>query len=172
MLPVKFIAIAMFAVCVAGSTAQAQAPTAAQDVQKLFIEGDIVRGNTPMGATGPICVLTSQFKRGENVVFRIRVRNPQGKILDDKGVKRIVVQLADGRELPVRYGGHPPRTPTDFFFTAAWMIPADYPTGSLGYSITATDLDGNSVKWEPLREFRSWPAVIAGTVEYRKEAVQ
>src|SRR5258705_13876625 len=95
---------------VAGGSAQAQ------DVQRVFIEGDIVRGNTPMGATGPICVLTSQFKRGENVVFRIRVRNPQGKILDDKGVKRIVVQLAAGRELPVRYGGHPPRTPTDFFF--------------------------------------------------------
>ena len=44
-----------------------------------------------------------------------------------------------------------------------------FPTGSLGYSVTATDLDGNSVKWEPFREFRSWPAVIAGTVQYVKE---
>ena len=89
-----------------------------------------------------------------------------------KGLKGIVVELADGRKLPARYGGHPPRTPTDFFWTSAWMIPQDYPTGSLGYSITATDLDGNSVKWEPLREFRSWPAVIAGTVEYVKQPPQ
>jgi len=81
--------------CVAvGSAAQAQ------DIQKLFIEGDIVRGNTPLGATGPICVLTSQFKRGENVVFRIRVRNVQGKPLDTAGIKSIEVELADGRKLP------------------------------------------------------------------------
>src|SRR5215475_9860399 len=124
---VKIIAAASFAAVVSCACAQAQ------EIQKLFVEGDIVRGNTPLGATGPICVLTSQFKRGENVVFRIRVRNPQGKILDEKGISGIVVQLADGRQLRARYGGHPPRNPTDFFFTAAWMIPADYPTGSLGY---------------------------------------
>ena len=47
-----------------------------------------------------------------------------------------------------------------------------YPTGSLGYSITATDMEGNTVKWEPLREFRSWPTVIAGTVEYVKQPPQ
>src|SRR5215471_4422094 len=45
---------------------------AAQEAQKLFIEGDIVRGNTPAGITGPVCVLANQFKRKENVVFRIR----------------------------------------------------------------------------------------------------
>ena len=32
-------------------------------MQKLFVEGDIVRGNTPDGATGPICVLANQFLR-------------------------------------------------------------------------------------------------------------
>ena len=164
----KFSVVAASVVAIVSSVAMAQA----QDVQKLFIEGDIVRGNTPLGATGPICVLASQFKRGENVVFRIRVRNSQGKPLDEKSLKSIVVELADGRKLPSRYGGHPPRTPTDFFWTSAWMIPQDYPTGSLGYSITATDMDGNSVKWEPLREFRSWPAVIAGTVEYVKQPPQ
>ena len=161
-----------FAVAVSVAALVAHAPAQAQDIQKLFVEGDIVRGNTPLGATGPICVLTSQFKRGENVVFRIRVRNPQGKPLDAAGIKSIEVELADGRKLPTRYGGHPPRQPTDFFFTAAWMIPENYPTGSLGYTITATDMEGNTVKWEPLREFRSWPAVIAGTVEYVKQAQQ
>jgi hypothetical protein len=160
------------AVAVSLAALIAHVPAQAQDNQKLFVEGDIVRGNTPLGATGPICVLTSQFKRGENVVFRIRVRNPQGKPLDTAGIKSIEVELADGRKLPTRYGGHPPRQPTDFFWTAAWMIPENYPTGSLGYSITATDMDGNTVKWEPLREFRSWPTVIAGTVEYVKQAQQ
>src|SRR3954471_23958876 len=61
-------AVAIFAAAAAfAPAAQAQQPL------KLFPEGDIVRGNSPLGATGPICVLNSQFKRGENVVFRIRV---------------------------------------------------------------------------------------------------
>src|SRR6266481_6845553 len=63
--------------------------SAAQEAQKLFIEGDIVRGNTPAGITGPVCVLANQFKRKENVVFRIRVRNAAGTPLDDKNIRGI-----------------------------------------------------------------------------------
>jgi hypothetical protein len=142
----------------------------AQEPQKLFIEGDIVRGNTPLGATGPICVLTSQFKRGENVVFRIRVRNTFGQILDDKGIRSITVELADGQKFNTRYGGHPPREPTDFFWTAAWMIPKEFPTGTLGYKVTATDIHGNTQTWEPLREFRSWVVILPAVAEYTRPA--
>ena len=142
----------------------------AQEAQKLFLDGDLVRGNTALGATGPICVLNSQFKRGENVVFRVRVRTVTGQLLDDKGIKGITVELTDGRKLQARYGGHPPRTPTDFFWTAAWMVPADYPTGTLGYKVTATDMQGNTQSWEPMKEYRSWVVIIPGTVEYTKQA--
>src|SRR5437870_10903883 len=93
-------------------------PAQAQQPQKLFLEGDIVRGNTALGATGPICVLNSQFKRGENVVFRMRVRTPTGQFLDEKGIKSITVELTDGQKFNARFGGHPPRQPTDFFWTA------------------------------------------------------
>ncbi len=64
---------------------------------RLFIEGDIVRGNTPSGNTGPVCVLANQFKRKENVIFRIRVRNAMGQPLDDKGLKSLVVELSNGK---------------------------------------------------------------------------
>ena len=147
-------------------------PAQAQQAQKLFIDGDIVRGNTAMGATGPICVLNSQFKRGENVVFRMRVRTVNGELLDEKGVKSITVELTDGRKLNARYGGHPPRSPTDFFWTAAWMIPEGFPTGTLGYKVTATDMHGNSQTWEPMREYRSWVVIIPGTVEYVRQPPQ
>src|ERR1700739_558227 len=60
--------------------------SAAQEAQRLFIEGDIVRGNTPAGITGPVCVLANQFKRKENVVFRIRVRDIAGTPLDGKAL--------------------------------------------------------------------------------------
>jgi hypothetical protein len=166
-LPMTRISTVVLSVALLGFAVSAQA----QD-RKLFVEGDIVRGNTAMGATGPICVLNSQFKRGENVVFRVRARNAKGEPLDDKGLKSMVVELADGRKLTGRYGGHPPRTPTDFFWTAAWMIPEGYPTGTLGYKVTITDMEGNSQTWEPLKEYRSWPSVIPGTVTYVKEPPQ
>jgi hypothetical protein len=161
------LSVAQLSVALLAFAASAQA----QD-RKLFVEGDIVRGNTAMGATGPICVLNSQFKRGENVVFRVRARNLKGEPLDDKAIKSMTVELSDGRKLPGRYGGHPPRTPTDFFWTAAWMIPEGYPTGTLGYKVTITDMEGNSQTWEPLKEYRSWPSVISGAVTYEKQPPQ
>src|SRR6202795_5020158 len=82
--------------------------SAAQEAQKMFIEGDIVRGNTPNGNTGPVCVLANQFKRRENVIFRIRVRNIAGEPLDDKALKSLVVELADGKTFKADYLPRPP----------------------------------------------------------------
>jgi hypothetical protein len=97
----------------------AQAPLApaaqAQQPQSVFIEGDMVRGNTGKGQTGPTCVLNNQFKHNENAVFRVRVRDITGKPLDDKGIKGVVIELSDGQKLPMRYGGHPPRNSVDYF---------------------------------------------------------
>jgi hypothetical protein len=145
------------------------APAAfAQQPLKLFPEGDMVRGNSPLGATGPICVLNSQFKRGENVVFRIRVRNVMGQFLDQKGIKSITVELSDGQKFNARYGGHPPRAPEDFFWTAAWMIPKDFPTGTFGYKVTVTDMEGNTQVWEPIKESRGWVVILPQIAEYTK----
>jgi hypothetical protein len=116
---------------------------AAQEQQKLFIEGDIVRGNTPSGNTGPVCVLANQFKRKENVIFRIRVRNAMGQPLDDKGLKSLVVELSDGKKIPAEYRARPPVAvrarlgltgPIDYFWSSAWLSrrttrPGRSPTG-------------------------------------------
>jgi hypothetical protein len=150
---------------------------AAQEAQKLFIEGDIVRGNTPNGITGPVCVLANQFKRKENVVFRIRVRNTAGQPLDDKNIKSLVVELSDGKTYPAEYRARPPvavrarlglTAPIDYFWSAAWLIPQDYPTGSLSYRVVATDMQGNTQEWVPMKDLRSLPAVVPGDVEYTK----
>jgi len=151
--------------------------SAAQEAQKLFIEGDIVRGNTSSGITGPVCVLANQFKRKENVVFRIRVRNVAGQPLDDKNIKSIVVELSDGQKFPASYRSRPPANvrarfglsePTDYFWSAAWLIPQDYPTGSLSYQVVATDMQGNTQSWTPFKDPRSQPLVMPGEVEYTK----
>src|SRR5437016_14166777 len=104
---VKLTAVALFVIMLGFASA-----ADAQQAQKLFIDGDIVRGNTAMGATGPICVLNSQFKRGQNAVFRMRVRTVNGELLDEKGTKGLTVELTHGRQLNPRYGAHPPRSPT------------------------------------------------------------
>ena len=70
--------------------------------QNLFLDSDIVRGNQP-GAPGPICVLNSQFKHLEKLVFRFRVHDPDGKLLDDKGVKSLVVEFPDVPTKPPTY---------------------------------------------------------------------
>src|SRR5258708_4810228 len=90
----------------------------AQQPQSIFLEGDMVRGNTGKGQTGPTCVLNSQFKHNENAVFRVRVRDITGKPLDDKGIRGVVIELSDGQKLPMRYGGHPPRGGIDYFWAA------------------------------------------------------
>src|SRR5258708_16838985 len=151
--------------------------SAAQEAQKLFIEGDIVRGNTPAGITGPVCVLANQFKRKESVVFRIRVRSVAGEPLDDKSLKGITVELSDGQKFPASYRPRPPanvRTafglyaPLDYFWSAAWLIPQDYPTGSLSYRVVATDIQGNTQSWTPFRDPRSLPIGMPGDVEFTK----
>ena len=152
-------------------------PSSAQEAQKLFIEGDIVRGNTPNGITGPVCVLANQFKRKENVIFRIRVLNAMGQPLDDKALKTLTVELSDGQKIPASYRARPPRNimaslgisePLDYFWSSAWLIPENYPTGSLSYRVVATDNQGNTQTWTPFRDPRSLPFVLPATAEYMK----
>jgi hypothetical protein len=166
--------------CVAGwalAVASLAGPSAAQDAQKLFIEGDIVRGNTPAGITGPVCVLANQFKRKEKIVFRIRVRDIAGAPLDDKTLKGIVVELSDGQKFAADYRARPPVSvrktlglsePLDYFWSAVWLIPEDYPTGTLSYKVVATDMQGNTQSWTPFKDPRSLPTVMAGDVEYMR----
>ena len=86
----------------------AMAPAAfGQAAPGLFFEGDMVRGPIE-GSSLAGCVLSSQFKRNEPVVWRIRVLDARtGQSVDSKGLKSLVVVLPDGSSFPARYGPHP-----------------------------------------------------------------
>jgi hypothetical protein len=160
----KFLSAAAIAVSILGcvSTAQAQAP-------KFFFEGDIVRGAQP-GAPGPLCALNNQFKHMEKVVFRVRVLDRDGKSLDDKGLKSLVIELPDGQKIVGRFGPHTPPhigPTTDHYWTAAWIVPDDYPTGTFAYKVVATDTAGVSQSWEPFKLKASQFTVIAGAIELK-----
>jgi hypothetical protein len=135
--------------------------------QGLFVEGDMVRG-AQEGAPGPVCVLTNQFQHLEKVVFRFRVRDRDGNLLDNKGLKSLVVELPNGEKLPGYYGGHPPASPTDYFWVVAWIIPAGYPSGTFAYRATATDMQGHTQSWEPLKRVTSQFQVMPGEIAFKK----
>ena len=129
----------------------------------MVIQSDTVRG-VLQGMTAPGCVLNNQFKHKEEIVFRIRVIDTKtGKPMDKDQLKSLVVELPDGQKFPAHYGKHPPPPldPVDYFWTFGWTIPANYPTGSFGYKVIATDKHGHTATFEPFKSKQSQLTVAA-----------
>ena len=129
--------------------------------QALMVDSNTVISAT--GVTNPqdICVVSSRFQQGEGVVFRIKVYDPAtGQAMDDKALNSVAVTLKDGQTFSAKYGGHPGQPgvqPTDYFWSTAWAIPKDYPTGSVPYQVTATSKDGRTGKFA---EFNVVPSLL------------
>jgi hypothetical protein len=142
------------------TTTEASAPDAA-----LAVAADVVWGplNIPADqAATQICVLGNRFPRNSEIVWRARVTDPVtgDPITDETGA--VEVQLSDGQVLEMRYGPHPPDTPTDFFWTTSFDIPEDYPTGTLGYEIVASSNEGQSGTFT---QFQVAPSLLTITDE-------
>jgi hypothetical protein len=161
----KIISISAFALAAAMLTPAGSAQAQQQVRKLLFFEGDIVRHAMP-GQAGPFCVLANQFRRREAVAFRIRVLAPSGDVADDRALRSVVVELGDGQKIPAHFGSH--GTPaTDYFWSLHWVIPPDYPTGSLGYKVVATMNDGAVVEWKPFNRATTALMVMPGEPETR-----
>jgi hypothetical protein len=109
--------------------------------------GDTVSGplNIPEAEMGgAVCVQQSRFARNSEIVWRARVLDGAGAQLGDGDLESVEVRLADGQTFDMRYGPHPRDNATDEFWTAAFDVPADYPTGTLNYEIVATATDGTT----------------------------
>jgi len=151
--------ISISALAIAAATL-APAAGAQAEAKKLFFEGDIVRHALPNQA-GPFCVLVNQFKRNEAVAFRIRILQPSGDVADDKVLKNVVVELGNGQKLPAAFKPHG-NPPTDHFWSLFWTIPAEYPTGTVGYKVIATLNDGSVEEWKPFNRATTQLMVVAG----------
>ncbi len=105
--------------------------------QALILQTDTVVSSQGVKNPADICIQSSRFPRGEGVVWRVKVYDPvTGQPMDDKALDSIVVSLKDGQTFKAVYGGHPGQPgvpPTDYFWSVAWAIPANYPTGSVPY---------------------------------------
>jgi hypothetical protein len=127
----------------------------------MVIQSDTVRG-VLQGMTAPGCVLNNQFKHKEEIIFRIRVIDTKtGKSMDKDQLKSLMIELPDGQKFPAHYGMHPPQQPVEYFWTYGWVIPANYPTGSFGYKVVATDKHGHTATFEPFKSAPSQLTVMA-----------
>lgn len=160
---VMLVAMAVTLVaCGSGSAASSatKAPTASA---KLIIMSDIVEGSKNVPKTQAAqrsCVLTSRFPRNGEMVFRARIYDPAtGDMMDGSAMKSVQVQLANGVTVTMKYGKHPKTPPQEGYWTGSWLIPKDQATGTLNYTIVATDTQGRTGEFKPFGVQASLPTI-------------
>ncbi len=162
------LGVGLLVILAAGCTATAggNASTAQPAAGMMTIHADTVYGSKnvpPDKAKTQTCVLASRFPHNAEIVWRARVMDPStGKGLDDKALTKVEVKLGDGQTLPMHYAAHPKDNPVDYFWSASFDIPADYPTGTLDYEIVATDQNGATASFKP---FPVAPSLVTVTDE-------
>lgn len=162
-LKLSAMAVALAAVgCQPAPAPTKEAAPAAAGASKLFIAADMVWGskNLPADQRFRSCNLTSRFPRNAEMVWRIRVSDPvSGELLGKEALSKVEVKLSNGQLLTAQFGPHPKDPPNETFWTTSWVIPKDHPTGTLEYSITATDAKGRTGDWKPFITRTSLPTV-------------
>jgi hypothetical protein len=132
---------------------------------QLIVFGDMVQGgkNIPEDQSAErTCVLTNRFPRNAEIVWRVRVVDPAtSQAMDDTMLDTVEVQLSDGQTFEMEYGAHPPppRPARDSYWTVPWTVPADYPTGTLSYTVIATDPQGRIGEFKPFDIPSSLPTI-------------
>lgn len=123
------------------------AATAAPAAKALILVGDTVRGTANLTAeekTFLTCTQQSRFPQGASIVWRYKVIDPvTAKAMTDKQLKSFTITFPDGTSKDFTWGEHP-KGSNIWFFTAAFALPKDYPTGAFNYKVLATDLEGRT----------------------------
>jgi hypothetical protein len=145
-------------------TAKTELASLQADLNQLIVSADSVRGHIPSDY-GPSCAMNNLFHRGEMIVWRVKVIDPEtgnqvpratSELMADKpeaealgelaAEATVTIHLSDGQSFPMHFGLH---GDVDYFWTFGWEIPADYPTGMINTNITA-EWKGKSGEWEPM----------------------
>ncbi len=115
--------------------------------ERLIVYGDITwffGGGRPMN-----CALSSRFKRGEPVGFRMTAINSVTGERDRAA--QLVVHLTYGGktiDVPMR-DRQTEKQPERNFFVAKWIVPDDAPVGIVRYTVTAKDSQGRTGEFKP-----------------------
>lgn len=129
--------------------------TAALAAPDYFVSGSTLRGHT--SPQGPVCVSNTVFFPGEMIVFHAAVYDREtGNLMgaaevSDRGIQ--VIAQFEGESIPLSYIPHgDPEDPASWYWAAGWEIPADYPVGTMSYSLVVADNDGRSGSYEPVEQ--------------------
>jgi hypothetical protein len=127
----------------------APAPAAAN---KLLLFSDTVQGskNIPEDARPTkSCVMSNRFPRNAEVVWRAKIFDPAtGEGLTDKEATA-QINLTNGTTISMRY--RPNRNdPSEFFWSGSWVVPKGHTTGTLGYTMVASDNQGRKGEFKPI----------------------
>jgi hypothetical protein len=141
------VAFVVAAVVAAGSLLSGQTPAPPAGNDRLVVYGETVLFLAP--GVPLSCSYRSQFKRGENVGFRMTAINPAtGK--RDRATQLVVHLSFAGKtlDLPMRDRQNA-QAPEREFWIAKWTVPNDAPTGIVRYSVTAKDPQGRTGEYKP-----------------------
>ncbi len=161
---VALVAVALTLVaCDSNAPASSKANKAPAAAANLIIMSDIVQGskNVPKDQQAQrSCVLSSRYPRNAQMVFRARIYDPStGDLMDDTALASVQVHLANGVTVDMKYGKHPKTPPNESYWTGSWVIPKDQATGSLSYTIVATDKQGRTGEFKPFGIQASLPTI-------------
>ncbi len=129
-----------------------------QPVQ-VFIYADTVTGSGGTVATvsdnaKSSCVISDIFKRGMQIVFRFEaVDTSTGQKLTEADVESALVQLPNGEEVKARFSRHGATDDSPWFWAAGWVIPDDYPLGTLDWRIVVKTTNGKEGTFRQLQVF-------------------
>lgn len=135
---------------------------------KLVLTGDVALFIDPSHPDN--CILTNRFKKGQRLGFRMTATD--GGTGEPENTATVVAHLKVGGntvDVPMRFRGAagptapPPRgylrAPHNLW-TGFWVVPDDAPTGTLSYTVTATDKFGRTAEFLPYPYTNSQLAIV------------
>jgi hypothetical protein len=130
-------------------------PQAGHPSGKLILWGDTASFDVP-GTVPTHCIVTSRFKRGQRMGFRMTAIDGGTGETENTAVLVAHLKYAGTTiDVPMRWrgqGGFPaaeyPRQPSEMW-TGVWVVPADAQPAVLSYTVTATDRFGRTATFSP-----------------------
>jgi len=150
-----------------GQPAAPPPPQAGHPSGKLVIWGDLslfIKAGDPDN-----CILINRFKKGQRIGIRMTAFDGGTGEVENTAV--MVAHLTVGGktiEVPMRWrGANPPAlSPTAYtrlpleLWVGSWTVPADAPTGTVSYTVTATDRFGRTASFTPFSYAGSQLAIV------------
>jgi hypothetical protein len=145
----RYLAVAVFVAAVVAASAllAGQPQTASAGKDQLVVYGDTVFFIAPGAPLS--CTLSSRFKHGDSVGFRMTAINPATGERDR--ATQLVVHITYGGksvDIPMRDRQND-RSPERKFWIGKWVVPDDAPVGIVRYTVTAKDPQGRMGEYKP-----------------------